>query len=77
MDLAVMEKANTVEMLNYSFFPENILRFTKDINEYVPGNPAGPVELSSPESLLTMMASMDVLRREWENPDEDAAWAHL
>ncbi len=25
----------------------------------------------------TMLASEDVLRRDWDTPEEDAAWAHL
>lgn len=25
----------------------------------------------------TMLASEDVLRRDWDRPEEDAAWAHL
>ena len=25
----------------------------------------------------TMLASEDVLRRDWDSPEEDAAWAHL
>ena len=27
--------------------------------------------------LDTMLASEDVLRRDWDTPEEDAAWAHL
>ena len=29
------------------------------------------------DSLATMLASEDVLRRDWDRPEEDAAWAHL
>ena len=29
------------------------------------------------EALQTMLASEAVLRREWDRPEEDAAWAHL
>ena len=25
----------------------------------------------------TMLASEDILRRDWDTPEEDAAWAHL
>ena len=28
-------------------------------------------------SLLTMFASQAVLSRDWDSPEEDAAWAHL
>jgi Zn-dependent protease with chaperone function len=28
------------------------------------------------ESLQTMLASEPVLRRDWERPEEEAAWAH-
>ena len=29
------------------------------------------------ESFQTMLASEEVLRRDWERPEEEAAWAHL
>jgi hypothetical protein len=29
------------------------------------------------ESYHTMLASENVLRREWDTPEEDEAWAHL
>ena len=29
------------------------------------------------ESFLTMLASEDVLKKDWDNPIEDEAWAHL
>jgi hypothetical protein len=29
------------------------------------------------DSLATMLASEAVLRRDWDRPEEDAAWAHL
>lgn len=28
-------------------------------------------------SMATMLASEDVLRRDWDTPEEDNAWAHL
>ena len=28
-------------------------------------------------SLATMLASEDILRRDWDSPEEDAAWQHL
>jgi hypothetical protein len=29
------------------------------------------------DSFQTMLASEEVLRRDWERPEEEAAWAHL
>lgn len=29
------------------------------------------------EALQTMLASESVLKRDWERPEEDCAWAHL
>ena len=29
------------------------------------------------ESFQTMLASESILRRDWERPEEDTAWAHL
>jgi hypothetical protein len=31
----------------------------------------------SSESFQTMLASEQVLRRDWEKPEEEKAWAHL
>jgi hypothetical protein len=31
----------------------------------------------SPEALSTMLASEAVLRRDWDRPEEDAAWSDL
>ncbi len=35
------------------------------------------IRVLSSESLQTMLASEDVLRRDWDTPEEDAAWADL
>jgi hypothetical protein len=32
---------------------------------------------SDTDSRATMLASQDVLRRDWDRAEEDAAWAHL
>ncbi|MFP4394942.1 MAG: hypothetical protein ACLFTI_06730 [Anaerolineales bacterium] len=32
---------------------------------------------SNPEVYETMLASEDVLRRDWDQPEEDEAWADL
>ena len=34
-------------------------------------------EASESYVIDTMLASEDVLRRDWDTPEEDAAWAHL
>ena len=34
-------------------------------------------ERSSPETYATMLASEQVLRRDWDSPEEDAAWVNL
>ncbi|MBL7065467.1 MAG: hypothetical protein ISS49_14840 [Anaerolineae bacterium] len=36
-----------------------------------------PCVVSTPESFQTMLASEPVLRRDWEKPEEEIAWAHL
>jgi len=35
------------------------------------------VQLPQSTSYQTMIASEEILRREWDTPEEDAAWAHL
>lgn len=32
---------------------------------------------ADPAARATMLASESVLRRDWDRPEEDAAWAHL
>jgi hypothetical protein len=34
-------------------------------------------EADSSDARQTMLASEAVLRRDWDRPEEDAAWAHL
>ncbi len=36
-----------------------------------------PFEVDQDEAHLTMLASESVLRREWDSPEEDEAWANL
>jgi len=33
--------------------------------------------LRGSSALVTMLASEEALRRDWDSPEEDAAWAHL
>ncbi|MCC7263434.1 MAG: hypothetical protein IT369_13035 [Candidatus Latescibacteria bacterium] len=33
--------------------------------------------MTTPDARETMLASEAVLRRDWDRPEEDAAWAHL
>jgi hypothetical protein len=33
--------------------------------------------LNNSPAFETMLASEEVLRRDWDTPEEDAAWAHL
>ena len=47
---------------------------------FVPVEHAQAVQLhehSSPEAYTTTLASEQVLRRDWDSPEEDAAWASL
>ena len=34
-------------------------------------------QAAASESFQTMLASESILRRDWERPEEDTAWAHL
>lgn len=36
-----------------------------------------PIDPSEATPLVTMLASEAVLRRDWDSPEEDEAWAHL
>ncbi len=49
---------------------------TEEIEEQLQKLPPGKLAHLS-ESLQTMIASEAVLRRDWDSPEEDAAWAHL
>jgi hypothetical protein len=58
--------------------PEDKLAVVHDFVSYLADREAQephPPELS--EARQTMLASEDVLRRDWERPEEEAAWAHL
>jgi hypothetical protein len=41
------------------------------------GKPSVVREDGESYAIETMIASEDVLRRDWDTPEEDAAWAHL
>lgn len=36
-----------------------------------------PLEISQSDSILTMIASEEILARDWNTPEEDEAWANL
>jgi hypothetical protein len=36
-----------------------------------------PIDPSEATALFTMLASEEVLRNDWDSPEEDEAWAHL
>lgn len=58
--------------------PEDKLAVVHDFVSYLADREAQ--EAHTPqlsEALQTMLASEDVLRRDWERPEEEAAWAHL
>ncbi|NOT55424.1 MAG: hypothetical protein HOP18_12530 [Deltaproteobacteria bacterium] len=40
-------------------------------------DPTGLVLDADRDARATMLASEAVLRRDWDRPEEDAAWAHL
>ncbi len=72
------ESAPIYSDLNVSNFDENlgnIIGFLKAVstvtNKY-------KISYDEPaEAFLTMLASEDVLRKEWDQPEEDEAWADL
>jgi hypothetical protein len=47
------------------------------LSERAAGSPNILREAGENYALDTMLASEDVLRRDWDTPEEDAAWAHL
>ncbi|HEY0733666.1 MAG TPA: hypothetical protein VGD69_02070 [Herpetosiphonaceae bacterium] len=54
------------------------LRVVYDFVSYLVERENGTAEiLASSDALQTMLASEAVLRRDWDTPEEDAAWAHL
>ncbi len=50
--------------------------FVSYLAERQPGKALWTWEATS-ESFQTMLASEPVLRRDWERPEEETAWAHL
>ena len=54
------------------------LRVVYDFVSYLVEREQGQFDmLVESNALQTMLASEAVLRRDWDSPDEDAAWAHL
>lgn len=54
------------------------LRVVYDFVSYLVEREQAPLELlTESDAFQTMLASEAVLRRDWDRPEEDAAWAHL
>lgn len=54
------------------------LRVVYDFVSYLVEREYAPFDmLTKSDAFQTMLASEAVLRREWDTPEEDAAWAHL
>jgi hypothetical protein len=61
---SVADQLNKMEVRNFNpMFPMSVGARREILNE--------------DSSRLTMFASEAVLRREWDTPEEDEAWAHL
>jgi hypothetical protein len=52
--------------------PEPVSAISGNVTEET--SPIDPLEATA---LFTMLASEEVLRRDWDSPEEDEAWAHL
>jgi hypothetical protein len=54
------------------------LRVVYDFVSYLVEREQARLELpTDSDAFQTMLASEAVLRRDWDRPEEDAAWAHL
>jgi hypothetical protein len=54
------------------------LRVVYDFVSYLVEREQAQLELpTDSDAFQTMLASEAVLRRDWDRPEEDAAWAHL
>ncbi|HLX62063.1 MAG TPA: hypothetical protein VKX17_12345 [Planctomycetota bacterium] len=47
------------------------------VNDFVSYLLEREMSASENDARATMLASEEVLRRDWDRPEEDAAWAHL
>jgi len=85
--IVISNKMTNSIILGFSPFEEKELEYkledddkTSYYIEFIPNlniiTPIAREEMLS-ESYLTMLASQDVLKRVWDNPDEDKAWEHL
>jgi hypothetical protein len=85
--IVISNKMTNSIILGFSPFEEKELEYkledddqTSYYIEFIPNlNIITPIarEKMLSESYLTMLASQDVLKRVWDNPDEDKAWEHL
>jgi len=57
--------------------PADKLVVVYDFISYLLNLETGQLQKGSSETLQTMLASEAVLRRDWDRPEEDIAWANL
>ena len=57
--------------------PPDKLVVVYDFVSYLTKRDLGPIAQESSGTYQTMLASESVLRRDWDQPEEDAAWANL
>ena len=57
--------------------PADKLAVVYDFVSYLADREAGQSREEFSEAFQTMLASEAVLRRDWDRPEEDRAWAHL
>jgi len=57
--------------------PEKLAVVYDFISYLIERDTAALLTRSEPDGRETALASEVVLRRDWEQPEEDAAWAHL
>ncbi len=57
--------------------PPHKLTVVYDFVSYLLERDLADLLADEPDARATMFASEAVLRRDWDTPEEDAAWAHL
>jgi hypothetical protein len=57
--------------------PDDKLAIVYDFVAYLVEREAGQMPKGLSEAFQTMLASEAVLRRDWDRPEEDIAWANL
>lgn len=72
----VFEIENSIRV-DYSVSWNNLSFDTNSANDYLVNSSVEAIRAAFSDSYEAMIASSELLNKEWNSPEEDAAWDHL